>query len=189
MNKTAEEPRDIAALLVGGRAGVGKSTVSWEISAQLEDARIAHAHVEGDFLDRVFPAPEGDPNRSAVTEANLAAIWANFAAAGCRRLIYTNTVSVLEPDLIDRALGGAVRLTRVLLTAEDGTARDRLAGREIGGELDAHLRRSASAARYLEEHAPTEVVRIRTDRRPVVEIAREIIAATGWAAGPADGWS
>lgn len=62
------------ALLIGGRAGVGKTTVGWEVS-------------------------------------------------GYRRLIYTNTVSVLEADLIARAMGGAPRITSVLLTAGDATAR------------------------------------------------------------------
>lgn len=37
-----------------------------------------------------------DPHRTAITERNLAAIWANYAALGETRLIYTNTVSVLE---------------------------------------------------------------------------------------------
>ena len=169
------------ALLIGGRSGVGKSTVGWELSAQLQAVRIAHAYVEGDILDQIFPAPESDPTRAKITEANLAALWRNYAAAGCRRLIYTNTVSVLEPDLIARAMGGSPRVTMVLLTAEDATARQRLSGREIGSQFEPHVERSAKMSEHLENTVPDSVRRVRTDGRTVVEIAREIVGLTGWA--------
>jgi 2-phosphoglycerate kinase len=173
------------ALLIGGRAGVGKTTAGWEVSAQLQAAQIAHAHVDGDIMDQIFPAPPGDPNRSQITEANLGALWRNYAEAGCRRLIYTNTVSVLEPDLITRAMGGTARIIAVLLTANDDTARQRLSAREIGSQLDAHLTRSAKMAVYLEATAPAWVHRIPTDGRSAIDVARDIITATGWSAQPA----
>jgi hypothetical protein len=168
------------ALLIGGRCGVGKTTAGWEVSAQLQAAQTAHAHVDGDNLDQIFPAPPGDPARTQITEANLAALWHNYAALGCRRLIYTNMVSVLEPDLISRAMGCTPRITAVLLTAEDSTARQRLGGREIGSQLDAHLTRGAKLASYLESAAPAWVHRIPTDGRQAVDIARDIITATDW---------
>lgn len=177
-----ERPEVPEVLLIGGRAGVGKSTAGLEVSARLQSAQIAHAHVEGDNLDQIFPAPPGDPTRSGITEANLAAMWGNYVALGCRRLIYTNTVSVLEPDLIARAMGGSPRIIGVLLTADDSTARQRLLGREIGSQFDAHVVRSAKMADYLESNAPTWVHRIPTDGRHTIDIARDIITATGWAA-------
>lgn len=169
-------------LLIGGRAGVGKTTAGMEVSAQLQADQVAHALVEGDSLDQIFPAPPGDPHRSQITEANLAAMWRNYAAVGCRRLIYTNTVSILEPDLIARAMGGNPRVIGVLLTADDTTARQRLSGREIGSQFDAHVTRSAKMAVYLENTAPDWVHRIPTDGRGAVEIARDIIRRTGWSA-------
>jgi gluconate kinase len=169
------------ALLIGGRSGVGKSTVGWEVSAQLQAVQVAHAFVEGDNLDQIYPAPDGDPTRSKITEANLAALWHNYATLGCSRLIYTNTVSVLESDLIARAMGGAPRIIMVLLTAEDATALQRLSGREIGSQLGPHLARSAKMADYLESTAPAPVMRIPTDGRTVTDIAHDLIAATGWA--------
>lgn len=185
------------ALLIGGRSGVGKTTVGWEVSEQLQAARIAHCLIEGDFLDRAFPAPGDDPARTKMTEANLAALWRNFAALGYRRLVYTNTVSVLEPDLILRAMGGSVRVFGVLLTSEDATARERLSAREIGSQFDAHVTRSADMAKYLEATAPSWVLRLPTDGRSVVDIARAAIAATSWSTHPAQppdhdpqrGWS
>lgn len=177
-----QENQGTEALLIGGRAGVGKSTLGWEISAQLQAAEIGHAYVEGDFLDQLYPAPEQDPSKSAITEANLTAIWRNYAALGCRRLIYTNTVSVLEPDLIVRSLGGAVRVISVLLTASDDVARGRLEGREIGGQLAPHVERSARMASYLQQNAPESVPRVATDGRTVDELARAVIGLTGWSA-------
>jgi len=176
------------ALLIGGRSGAGKTSVGYEVSVQLDAAGVAHCHVEGDNMAAVFPPPPGDPYRSKLTEANLAAIWRNNAALGYRRLIYTNTVSVLEPDMIVRAMGGAARIIGVLLTAHDTTARRRLAAREIGSQLDTHVARSAVMARRLEAAAPPWVVRVPTDGRSVSDIAREVIAATAWStcADPCD---
>jgi hypothetical protein len=160
---------------------VGKSSVGWEVSAQLQAADVAHCLIEGDFLDQVHPAPADDPHRSAITERNLSAIWANFAALGHHRLIYTNTVSVLEGDMFARAMGGeSLRIVRVLLTADEATARARLTQREIGSQIEPHIRRSAFMARHLEEHAPADAVRVRTDDRSIVDIARQVVVATGW---------
>ncbi|MEV0647709.1 hypothetical protein AB0I28_20815 [Phytomonospora sp. NPDC050363] len=168
------------ALLIGGRSGVGKTTVGWEVSGLLGEAGIAHCHVEGDTVGNVVPPPADDPHRSRITEVNLTAMWANFAAIGCTRLVYTNTASVLEPEMFERALGGSARLTRVMLTAADETVAGRLGGREIGSELELHLKRSAFMAPYLDEHVPAGTIRIATDGRTVTEIARDVIAATGW---------
>ncbi|GIG67950.1 hypothetical protein [Phytomonospora endophytica] len=168
------------ALLIGGRSGSGKSTVGWEVSALLGAAGIVHAYVEGDTVGNIVPPPADDPNRSRITETNLTAMWANFARTGCARLVYTNTASVLEPDMFERALGGSARLTPVMLTAGDATVAARLGGREIGSELESHIKRSSFMARYLDENVPQGTIRVATDGRTVTEIAREIVAATGW---------
>ncbi|SOD90930.1 AAA family ATPase [Streptomyces sp. Ag109_G2-15] len=169
-------------LLIGGRAGVGKTTVGWEVSALLRVAAVPHAVIDGDFMGQVHPAPEGDPDRSEVTESNLRAVWANFAQRGYRRLIYTNTLSVLPEatGIFERVMGAGVRIVRVLLTASDATARERLVGRELGSELEKELQGSVRKARLLDEKAPAETVRVMTDGRLVVDIAREVVAATGW---------
>jgi adenylylsulfate kinase-like enzyme len=169
-------------LLIGGRAGVGKTTVGWEVSARLRAAGVAHAVIDGDFMGQVHPAPQGDPHRAAVSERNLTAVWSNYAALGHRRLVYTNTVSVLDEatGMFRRAMGHGVRLVRVLLTATDETTVRRLTGRELGSELEHEIENSVRKARMLDERAPADTLRLVTDGRTVSDIAGEVIAATGW---------
>ncbi|WP_416957953.1 hypothetical protein [Streptomyces sp. Agncl-13] len=170
------------ALLIGGRAGVGKTTVGWEVSARLRAAEVAHAVIDGDFMGQVHPAPDGDPHRAVIGEANLTAVWGNYAALGYRRLVYTNTVSVLDEAAgqFRRAMGTDVRIVRVLLTASDETAAARLNGREIGSELEHELANSTRKARVLDQRPPVDTVRVVTDGRSVVDIAGDVLAATGW---------
>ncbi|MCC3778331.1 hypothetical protein [Streptomyces sp. UNOB3_S3] len=168
-------------LLIGGGAGVGKTSVAWEMSVALQGAGTAHCLIEGDFMDQIHPAPAGDPHRTAITERNIASVWSNYAALGQRRLIYTNTVSILEEPMISRAMGGGkVRATRVLLTAEEATVRERLAQREIGSQLAAHIERSLRMARHLEEKAPPGTVRIPTDGLSVQAVALHALQAAAW---------
>lgn len=173
---------DAEALLIGGRAGVGKTSVGWEVSVLLRAAGVPHAVVDGDFLGQVHPAPPGDPHRAEITERNLAAVWENFVRCGCRRLVYTNTASVLPETagMFRRAMGEGVRIVRVLLTASDATARERLVRREAGSELEKEWERSRRKARSLELHVPGDAVRVATDGRSVPGVAHEVVAATGW---------
>ena len=163
-------------LFLGGRSGVGKSSVGTEMHVQLSAAGVRHCLIEGDNLDLAYPPPW----EHGLAERNLAAMWGNYRALGYRRLIYTNTVSVRFVEALTAAMGDEPRVTAVLLTAGDPTARQRLARREIGTALEQHVERSDRAARELEELSPEWVRRVPTDGRPVAEIATEIIKLTGW---------
>jgi gluconate kinase len=173
-------------LLIGGRAGVGKSTVAWEVSSRLQRLGVAHAFVEGDFLDQVHPAPADDPARTRITARNLASIWGNYRELGQRRLIYCNTVAVLEADMITEAMGGDTTPIGVLLTADDAVTAERLRGREIGSELESHVTRSAGMARYLAVETPEWVHRLGTDGLAVPEVAERIVELSGWNSAHAD---
>lgn len=181
----AELDRRPEALVIGGRSGVGKTSVGYEIADQLEAAGIVHFHVEGDNLDEAYPKPYLNPRTSWLCEANLSALWTNYAALGYRRMIYTNTAAAIEPESgwISRAMGDA-RVIPVLLTASDETAAARLADREIGGAYDWHVERSNTAARELDVIVPERVPRVPTDGRTVADIAREIVELTGWVSRP-----
>ncbi|SEC01027.1 hypothetical protein SAMN05428939_1322 [Streptomyces sp. TLI_105] len=78
------------------------------------------------------------------------------------------------------ATGANVRIVRVVLTASDATARERLTGRELGSERE--VEGSARKARIPEEQSPLDTVRVATDGRAVVDMAREVVGATGWLA-------
>jgi ABC-type dipeptide/oligopeptide/nickel transport system ATPase component len=173
-------------LLLGGRSGVGKSSVAAEIHVQLSAAGVRHCLIEGDNLDLAYPPPW----QHGLAERNLAAMWGNYRVLGYRRLIYTNTMSVRFAGALTAAMGDDPQVTAVLLTADDNTARQRLARREIGAAFQQHVQRSDLAARELEELSPDHVHRIATDSRPVADLAAGIIALTGWAAiRPAPGRS
>jgi hypothetical protein len=172
------------ALFLGGRSGVGKSSVGNEIHTQLSAAGVWHCLIEGDNLDMAYPPPW----EHGLAERNLAAMWANYRSLGYRRMIYTNTVSVGFVDQLTEAMGDSPGVTAVLLTADDTTARQRLAKREIGTALDWHIERSDLMARELDQTIPGWVHRVPTDGRGVADIAAQIIGLTGWTTeNPADG--
>ena len=151
-------------LFIGGRSGVGKSSVAFEMSTQLAAARVEHAVIEGDNLDMAYPPPW----EHGLAEKNLASIWRNYLDLGYRRLIYTNTNSACSVDELVAAIGGQPRFAAVLLTATDDTIRKRLARREIGSAFDDHIDRSRRAAYRLDQEAPVWVVRVDTHGRTVV---------------------
>ncbi len=174
------------ALFIGGRSGVGKTSVAAELHRQLSLSGITHCLIEGDNLDLAFPVPW--QRGLQIAELNLAAMWANYRPAGYCRLIYTNTACVRADVLRDlvQALGGDPIVRAVLLTACDEVAEARLARREIGGGLDWHVARSRQAAQELEDDTPEWAWRINTDNTRVDDIAQEIITRLGWsyASGP-----
>jgi hypothetical protein len=166
------------ALFIGGRSGVGKSAVGNEVHAQLSAAAVWHCLIEGDNLDLAYPPPW----EHGLAEQNLAAMWANYRAFGYRRMIYTNTASVLTKVISELivAMGDNPRVTAVMLTCSDLTARQRLAQREIGSALEWHTDRSDVMARRLDQLAPTSVHRVATEDRAIADIASEIVGLTGW---------
>lgn len=169
-------------LFVGGRSGVGKSSVAFELHAQLAALKVKHCVIEGDSLDLAFPHPW----EHKLAERNLTAMWANYRALGYRRMIYTNTVSVRFTQELAAAMGDEPRITAVLLTATDGTSSARLRGRIQGSDLLEHLDRGNAAARELELLTPEWVHRCPTDNRSVQDIAAALLPLTGWNANPAD---
>ncbi|MFE2883773.1 hypothetical protein [Streptomyces sp. NPDC059272] len=57
-------------------------------------------------------------------------------------------------------------------------------GRELGGELEHEPANSALKARLLDDLAPVDTIRVVTDGRSVVDIAEDVLAATGWVNRP-----
>lgn len=164
-------------VFIGGPSGVGKTSVGFEMHAQLRANDVAHCVIDGDFLDLAHPTPW----EHQLAERNLAAMWSNYQALGYNRLIYTNTVSVL-PTVMNsllQALGRDVEAVAVLLTCTEVSARKRLSQREKGSELSRHIRSSARMAVMLESGCPTTVQRVPTDARTIRSVAADVTHLTG----------
>ncbi|MFK4298089.1 ABC-type glutathione transport system ATPase component [Arthrobacter sp. GAS37] len=167
-------------LFIGGRSGAGKSSVAFELHAQLTALNVKHCVIEGDTLDLAFPHPW----EHHLAERNLAAVWANYRDLGYRRMIYTNTVSVRFTHELAAAMGDEPRIIAVLLTATDETASTYLRGRIQGSDLQEHLDRGNTAARELELLTPDWVHRVPTDNRSVQDIATDLLPLIGWSSKP-----
>lgn len=72
----------VELVLLGGRAGVGKTSVAYEMSALLRAAGVAHCHIEGDVLDAAYPKPQDDPDGSGLTERNLRHLAGEYRQLG-----------------------------------------------------------------------------------------------------------
>lgn len=172
-----DTPQDRSHLVViGGRSGVGKTSTALALHVLLRHDDVRHAVVEGDNLDLAWPPPW----EHGLDLRNLAAVWANYRALGYRRLVYTNTVSVLAADALAAAMGDEPRVTSVLLTGVDDVVDARLATRETGDELRAHRERSRAAARRLDADAPAGTHRVATDGLDPAEVAARVRALAGW---------
>ena len=170
------------AVFVGGRSGVGKSSVALEAHARLSDAGLSHCLIDGGALDMAHPPPW----EHNLAERNLPAMWQNYRTLGYGRMLYTNTVSVIPgvtAQLTD-AMGDDPTVTAILLICSDATARQRLGQRETGSSLGKHLKSSAAMADLLERGLPATVHRVVTDGRTVSDVAEEVIALTGWLSSP-----
>ncbi|MFN3867110.1 MAG: adenylyl-sulfate kinase [Demequina sp.] len=163
-------------LVIGGRSGAGKSSIAHALHAMLVADDVRHAVIDGDALDLAWPRPW----EHRLSIRNLAAMWDNYRELGYSRLIYVNTVAVIEADEIAAAMGGEPIVSGVLLRAADATVAQRLAGREEGDELEVHLERSAAMASRLEAEAGAWVRRVDTDGRTRGEVASRVREIIGW---------
>lgn len=171
------------ALLLTGITGVGKSTVADAAGGVLTAAGCVTAVVDADMLAQFGPPPEsaraGGRFYDELKCANLAALWANFKAAGARFVVVAAVIDSLalrERYAVSLA-GCEVRLIR--LTADDDTVRSRLRQRDTRPKLEQHLRalnehRRIPAAIGIEDFTVT-------NDRAAVEVATEILMRAGWA--------
>lgn len=177
----------VQVLLITGPAGVGKSTLSWEIGAQLAKAGVRHAAIETDELDRAYPLPSASelevfrPGMSDVSEANLASIWRNYEALGYGRLVMSGVMVNIGSDRewIARAIPNAA-IIAVRLLASYETLLERIGRREIGSGKDDQITRTFEHVRQIASRTDDDMITLRTDQKLPRELASELLMRIGW---------
>ncbi len=181
-------------LLITGPAGAGKSTLCWEISARLAGSGVAHAVIETDGLDRVFPLPTPAepaalrPGTTDVSSLNLAAIWATYRALGHTRLIMSGVM--VRPEEDRRWIADAIPSAEIMvvrLRATDATLLARLDRREAGSGRDDQIRRSLRQAEQMAGERADGLVVVPADDATPAELADGVPRSAGWLEGPGDG--
>jgi hypothetical protein len=174
-------------LLITGAAGVGKSTLCWEIGAQLAADSIPHAIIESDELDRVFPKPDAGAlaslwsGASDVSEVSLRALWSTYRTLGHTRLIMSGVMMHVAFD--KRWIVAAIPdadITVVRLVASDATLIERLDKREIGSGRDEQIARTLRQAKRIAGEAANKAIIVLTDGKRPAELAADVIARVPW---------
>lgn len=177
--RRAYERRSVSVpvLLVSGTVGVGKTAVAAEMSDILSSRKVPHAFIDRDALGHSWP-PRGRFNEELAFQ-NLAAVWANFRAAGAERLIVACVVES-QDDLrrFEAAVPGA-SIVLCRLTAPQKKREARLRGREVGSGLAWHLARTVELERILLDGG-LEDFRVENDDRTLDAVAREVLERAGW---------
>ena len=121
----------VPVLWLTGPAGVGKTTVAWEIFTGLASAGVRVAFAEADQLGMCFPAPAGDQDREHFKAQNFGALVRGYRAAGAQCVIANGW---LDPGRgLDRELMPQAEVTVCRLRAEPAEVSGRLTGRDGPG--------------------------------------------------------
>ena len=168
--------RRVDVLVISGSMGSGKTTVLGEISDLLKAARIPHAAIDLDWLAEGWTTPgtSGD-----LMFQNLAAVWANYAAAGVTRAVISEPI---ESAAIRRAIEHAIPGARIVicrLRATVSTMEQRVRVREPGMLQERYTARVAELEAILDS-AAAEDFSVTNEDRPITDVAREILQRAGW---------
>lgn len=174
------ETKDQTQILqLAGPGGVGKSTLSWEIGAQLRQSGLSHVLLDADELDRAWPLTE--EQQISLDQENLSSFWANAAAIGHQRLVLSGVFlhDEIDQNWIRHAVPNA-SIHRFVLLASDDELERRVRARELGARADEQLARTLEQARLFRlQHGDFHLVH--TDGETVPNLAHSIIERAGWA--------
>lgn len=169
--------RPVPTLLISGTVGVGKSTITSEVSDVLSVARIPHAAVDLDHLR--WHWPRRDPWNLELMFENLGVLWSNYLRHGARQLVVGHVVED-ENDLerYQGAVPGA-EITVCRLVASERVRLERLNHRMAAGPArEWHLRRSRELDTSL-DRVKVEDFTVENEGRPVRTVALEVLVRSG----------
>lgn len=168
--------RRAEGVLLTGVYGSGKSSVAMEIAYLLEQRGEPFALLDLDYLSWGGTSTGDRAEEFGLMRQNLAAVAANYRAAGIELFVLAYFVrSVGEVDGVRTALGLPLRVVRLTVPLSD--IRQRLAGDVTSGRRDDL--REAAASIAAGEGAGVEDVTIKNDR-PVGIVARDVMTFLGW---------
>jgi hypothetical protein len=157
--------------------GSGKTTLLGEASDILAAHGVRHAAID---LDAVNAAGLPDDASADLTVRNLAALGANFAAAGIERILLAEAVDSRERlERIRSALGGAT-IVVCRLTAELETLQARIRQREPGMLQQQFVHRAGELDARLDRAGVEDFVVANGSRRSITDVAREVLIRAGW---------
>jgi predicted ABC-type ATPase len=190
---TADSPAG-QVLLLCGPAGVGKSTIGFQLYLRSLRDGLTAGYIDLDQIGFLAPPADGDPANHRLKAANLAAIWRTYHSAGARHLVTTGPIedqaglqtyiAALPSATVTacRLHAGPAELTRRIMTRGEGGSWPQ-PGDPLRGQPASHLSRvaeQAAADAQALDSTYLGVIRIDTDGHTAGEAADLTAAATGW---------
>jgi adenylylsulfate kinase-like enzyme len=165
-----------------GPAGVGKTTVAWELYAELVEAGVEVGYVDIDQLGMCYPEPESDPGRYRMAAQNLGAVVAGHRAAGARAVVVSGVIDPVHGPRVAAIPNVTLTLCRLRVGAEELTRR--LVARQGDRGMVAEALAEAEAL----DAGDVGDLCIDTSGLPAAQVVRQVRERTaGWTArtGPA----
>ena len=169
----------VPVLIISGSMGSGKTTVLSELSDLLEEANVAHAAIDLDWLSKMHPSRGQHGER--LMFANLAVVWPVYAAAGAERLVVARVVEDgSELQQYRDAVPGADEPVVCRLEASIDTMQERLRCREPGMFQAQGVARSAALADILRRTRAEDFTVDNGAGCSITDVAREVLSRAGW---------
>jgi chloramphenicol 3-O-phosphotransferase len=166
------------ALLLLGAGGVGKTSVGQTVSGLLSESGRPAVFVDLDSISQFGPRPPQWSSYDHLRQQNLAALWANFRAAGARFIVIAGHVHTsADIDGYAAALADCdLFIVRLVAPVETIRQRIRRRERQSGPALD-HAIAIVPADQDALESAELENVLVSNDG-PISEVANTVL--TEW---------
>lgn len=182
---------EVPLLLLCGAPGAGKSSVGWEVYWLLMREGVPVAHVD---LDGIGYGPPGRSGSFEMKFRNLAALWRSYSGVGASALVVSGLRTRQDDVLACAAAVPGSAPTAVVLTVTAEEQRERILTRasgryavQRGGGSSTQTPEAlegfvAEARQQLEDEANQipQALLLHTNGVAVVEIARQLLLATGW---------